>query len=290
MQTTPLTPETKLPLTCSRTGTCCHGNRVWLNPWELLCLATEKGIAVRKFRDLYCGYGGIHLLFNGKTDHRGKQACNQYVEDFGCSVHAGRPLACRLFPIARKIQNEEVCYMYLGSKFPCLDGCPEVLDLPQLTVAEYLEGQQTERFEQAQDAYLDLMQSLADIAFMLLLDTGLAASGDRKTLAAWKQMGKEQPDALAARINNEWMNRLMLPEIPYTNDPILFSQQHNELLQQQLQDFCDNLQTLQELHEASVLIMAMALHLARGLGASPKLLSEHWINVAKQNGAPDTSI
>ncbi|WP_243346987.1 YkgJ family cysteine cluster protein [Parabacteroides sp. FAFU027] len=285
MQTTRLTPDTKLPLTCSRTGICCHGNRVWLNPWELLCLATEKGISVREFRDLHSIFGGIRLLFNGKSDNQSRQACNQYIENFGCSVHPGRPLACRLFPIARQIQNGEVCYMYQGSQFPCLDSCPEVLDLPQLTVAEYLEGQQTERFEQAQDAYLELMQSLADIAFMLLLDTGLAASGDRKTLAAWKQMGKEDPDALVTRIGNEWMDDLMLPEIPYSNDPVLFSQQHNELLQEKLQLACGNLKTEQELHEASVLTMAMALHLARSLGANPQHLSEHWINIAKENGA-----
>jgi hypothetical protein len=24
-----------LPLTCTRTGACCHGKMVWLNPWEL---------------------------------------------------------------------------------------------------------------------------------------------------------------------------------------------------------------------------------------------------------------
>ena len=285
MQSTPLTLQTKLPLTCSRTGTCCHGNMVWLNPWELLCLATEKGISVREFRDLYCEYGGIRLLFNGKADYRGKQACSQYIENFGCSVHVGRPLACRLFPIARQLKNEEVCYMYQGSKFPCLDGCPEVLDLPQLTVAEYLEGQQTGLFEQAQDVYLDLMQDLADIAFALLLDSGLAESGDCGTLAAWRQMGQEHPDKLESRISNEWMECLMVPDISYTSDPVLFSQRHNELLQEKLQYTCNDLHTLREMSEASVLTMAMALHLARALGANPELLSEHWIDIAKQHGA-----
>lgn len=285
MQTTPLNLDTKLPLTCSRAGSCCYGNRVWLNPWELLSLAKEKGIPVREFRDIHCRYGGIRLLFNGKADHQGKLACNQYIDNFGCSVHVGRPLACRLFPIARQIQNGEVCYTHLGSRFPCLDACPEVLDLPQLTVAEYLEGQQTELFEQAQDAYLELMQNLADVAFVLLLDTGLGESDDYKTLAAWRKMGQEQSAELAARISNEWMDSLMLPEIPYTNDPVLFSQQHNELLQEKLQDTCDNLLTLQEMHEVSVLTMAMALHLARALGANPAQLSEHWIDIAKQNGA-----
>ncbi len=284
-QITPLNPDSRLPLTCSRTGTCCHGNRVWLNPWELLSLATEKGISAREFRDQHSLFGGIRLLFNGKAGHRDRPACNQYIDNFGCSVHAGRPLACRLFPLGRQIQNGAVCYMYQGEDFPCMDGCPEVLELPQLTVAEYLDGQQTGSFEEAQDAYLDVMQSLADIAFMLLLDTGLAESGDRKTLAAWRQMGSEEPDLLAARIGDEWMNNLMLPDIPYTNDPVSFSEQHNELLQLKLQTLCDTLQTNQELHEAAVLSMALALHLARSLGAKPEQLSVHWIEIALQNGA-----
>lgn len=287
MQTTPLTLEDKLPLTCSRTGTCCHGNMVWLNPWELLCLAIEKGIEVREFRNLYCEFGGIHLLFNGKADHRGKQACMQYVEGFGCSVHVGRPLACRLFPIARQIQNGIVCYMHQGVEFPCLNGCSEVLDLPQLSVGEYLRGQQTGAFEQAQDAYLELMQNLADVAFMLLLDTGLAASGEHNTLAVWRAMGKESAEALAKRIDDDWMNCLMIPEIAFSSDPVLFAQQHNELLQQKLQETCGMLQTNEELHQASVLIMAMALHLARALGANPLSLSEHWIAIAKENGASE---
>jgi len=285
MNATLLTPECQLPLTCSRTGTCCHGNRVWLNPWELFSLASQKGVSAREFRDSHTLFGGIRLLFNGKPGYRGRLACNQYIENFGCSVHTGRPLACRLFPIARRIQNGGVSYMHDGSVFPCLDGCPEVLDLPRLTVAEYLEGQQTGLFEQAQDAYLDVMQSLADISFMLLLDTGLAESGDRITLKAWRQMGDEEPDLLEARIGTGWIDKLMLPEIPYTGDPLLFSQQHNDLLQQDIQMLCDTLQSHAELHSASVLAMAMALHLARALGANPNQLSEHWIRIAKENGA-----
>ncbi len=92
--------------------------------------------------------------------------------------------------------------MYQGRDFPCLDGCPEVLDLPQLSVAAYIEGQATKRFEVAQDEYLELMQNLADSAFALLLESGLAESGDRQTLRLWREMGKEEPEQLQDRLGH----------------------------------------------------------------------------------------
>ena len=52
MITTKLRIQDSLPLTCSRGGTCCHGNTVLLNPWELARLAQEKKITPREFRDL----------------------------------------------------------------------------------------------------------------------------------------------------------------------------------------------------------------------------------------------
>ena len=286
MITTKLDLHDKLPLTCSRKGICCHGNLVYINPWELVCLATEKNISPNEFRNLYCDFGGIRLRFNGKTDSRNKSACSQYIENFGCSVHRGRPLACRLFPIGRQIQNEEVNYIFQGIEFPCLNGCSEVTELPHLSVAEYLKGQETDKFEQAQDAYLDLMQNIADIAFTLLLDTSLTTSGNTETLQQWRKMGDELPETLANRISQEWLDYLMVPEIKENEeDPISFAQKHNELLQSKAQKEFETLQTNQEFQEASILIMAIALHLARAIGADPKSLSELWIETAKEHGA-----
>ena len=286
METTRLNLQDKLPLTCSRRGTCCHGNLVMLNPWELATIAREKGITPGEFRDLYCEYGGIRLRFDGAVGWREKKACSQYIGDFGCSVHLGRPLACRLFPLGRLIQSEKVHYMYQGTEFPCLEGCPEVTGLPLLNVGEYLKGQETERFEKAQDEYLDVMQSLADMAFELLLDTGLAESGDTETLPMWRKMGNELPDILADRIGQEWMDSLMIPEIyDDTEDPVSFARKHKDLLQLKVQEKFGALQTFQEIHKACVFIMGVALHLARSLGANPQILAEHWIDTAINNGA-----
>ena len=286
MITTKLSIEDQLPLTCSRSGTCCYGKLVMLNPWELACMAREKKLTPREFRDRYCELGGIRLRFDGKVGYKDQQACSQYADNTGCSIHMGRPLACRLYPLGRQIQSEEVHYMYQGNEFPCMEGCPEVTALPYMSVSEYLKGQLATKFEKAQDEYLDLMQNLADIAFELLLDTGLAKSGDSKTLPLWRKAGNKLPEALADSIGQEWINLLMLPEITDDiEDPIAFARKHNDLLRLKAQEQFGSLQTNQELHQASVLIMSVALHLARGIGADPKALSEHWIATAKNHGA-----
>ncbi|PKQ61614.1 zinc/iron-chelating domain-containing protein [Labilibaculum filiforme] len=286
MQTKLVNLQNKLYLTCSRTGNCCFGKVIYLNPWELFHLAKEKKITPREFRDLYSDFGGIRLKFDGKVGYKGLQACSQYVPNFGCDVHMGRPLACRLYPLGRQIQNEKVEYMYQGDNFPCLDLCPEVVNLEQLPVGDYLNDQKTASFEKAQDAYLELMQNIADIAFELLLETGLAASGDKKTLRIWRKMGSELPEMLAKRIGQEWLDCLMIPDIS-EESPIAFVSEHNNLILTKAQEAFGAIQTHQELHEASVLMMGVALHLARGLGANPKELSELWIDIAKNNGAKE---
>jgi len=288
MQTTKLSTKSILPLTCSRSGTCCFGKVVMLNPWELLSFSKEKKITPKEFRDLYCEFGGIQLRFNGKQDNKEQQACSQYIADFGCSVHLGRPLACRLYPLGRQIQNNKMRYIYQGDKFPCLNDCSEVLELSQLSVGEYLEGQAADQFEKAQDVYLIVMQNIADIAFELLLNSGLAKSGNTKTLALWRKMGNELPQLLAERIDKEWIDHLMIPPITEEiQDPITFANKHNDLLQLKANEKFGALKTIQEFHEASILIMGVALHLAQGLGADKKTIAEHWVATAKSHGAKE---
>lgn len=294
MKSTKLSLQDTLPLTCSRSGTCCHGNRVLLNPWELFRLASEKKIAVKEFRDLYTDLSGIQLRFDGTSQWKGKSACSQYVEGFGCSVHVVRPLACCLFPLGRQIQNNEVQYIHEGKQFPCLEDCPIVEELPQMSVGEYLQGQKTELFEQAQDAYLELMQDLADLAFEFFLDTGLAATGDTKTLAVWNEIGNESAESLSVRLGPIWMDRLMIPTISqnviHLTDPIAYIQKHAETLQRDIQESFGVATSNEEFQSASILIMGLALQLARAIGADPKSLAEQWCDVAKGFGASNPNV
>lgn len=288
MQTTKLSNQSILPLTCSRTGTCCFGKEVMLNPWELFRFSREKKITPREFRDLYCDFGGIRLTFDGKEDKKGQKSCSQYIDNFGCSVHSGRPLACRLYPLGRKIQSNKAHYIFEGKQFPCLIDCKEVLELPKLSVGEYIKGQGATPFEKAQDEYLIIMQNISNIAFELLLDSGLAASGDKKTLASWREMGNELPNILSKRIGKEWIDCLMVPEIiDNLDNPILFAQQHNSLLLLKAQEQFGSIQTITELQEASTLLMGLALYLSRAIGADTKGISELWIETAKSYGAKE---
>ena len=286
--TTKLTLTDILPLTCSRSGTCCHGKNVWLNPWELACLAEAKGLAPRAFRDQYCDHGGIQLRFDGAPGWKQLPACSQYVPDLGCTVHSGRPLACRLYPLGRQRQGEELYYLYQGSEFPCVEGCPEVLDLPRLSVAAYIEAQAAKRFEVAHDEYLEVMQRLADSAFAFLLESGLAGSGDRQTLRLWREMGRARPEQLQERLGPEWIDLLMIPGVADgLQDPAAFSRHHHELLLLKAQGSFGAVDTVADLRKASEVMMGLALHLGRGLGANPAELAEHWIKTAKEHGALD---
>ncbi|WP_341220639.1 YkgJ family cysteine cluster protein [Polaribacter atrinae] len=288
MQTTKLSTKSILPLTCSRSGTCCFGKAVMLNPWEIFSFSKEKKVSPREFRNLYTDFGGIRLTFNGKQDKKGQNACSQYIDNHGCSVHQGRPLACRLYPLGRQIQFEKAHYIFEGAQFPCLTDCAEVLELPKLSVGEYLKGQGADPFEKAQDEYLKVMQNIADIAFELLLDSGLSASGDTKTLALWREMGNELPEKLAERIGKDWIDSLMIPKITnVVENPIEFIQKHNDLLLIKAQESFGSLQTFDQVREACVLIMGVALHLSRGLGADTKGIAELWIETAKSHGAKE---
>ncbi len=277
-----------LPLTCSRSGNCCHGNKVMLNPWELACLANEKKVSSLVFRDLHTEWSGVRLRFNGSVGYGGKQACSQYINGAGCSIHAARPLACRLFPLGRQIQNGETTYMHPGEVFPCIDGCAEVLDLPFCSVEKYLEGQETANWEMAQNAYLELVQLLADVAFELILDSGLAESGDKETLKQWRLMSCESAEQLGKRIGQKWLNLLTIPGLnPDIEQPQQFCEQHVELLQEQMQGEFGNIQTVKELSDAAILVMALALLLAVAVGANHGLLADHWIEIAKNNGVQE---
>lgn len=276
----------QLPLTCSRKGTCCFGNQVLINPWELAALANEKNISSRDFRKQYCDLNGIRLLFNGKIGIKNQQSCSQYIENKGCSVHNGRPLACRLFPIGRQIQENKSTYFFQGTKFPCINGCPEVTELPLLSVEDYLKGQNTQVFEEAQDAYLELAQNMADYAFILLLDTELATSGDVLTLQTWRKLGSLSPDEMTNYIPQEWIDLYTIPELSFSENTLSsFIQHHFESIDSTIQHQLEQPLSIDEIRTKAIELMALALFAAYSIGASTKDLVEMWIETAKQNGA-----
>lgn len=284
MTTTALTASDRLPLTCTRLGTCCHGKQIWLNPWEIARLAATRGESAALFRDRDTIDGGIRLRCNGPAGWQGLPACSQYDPARGCTVHTGRPLACRLYPLGRERRGSTVTYVHEGRDFPCLVGCPSVRDLPLLQVAEYLAGQDVAAAEAVQDAYLDVVEDLGEGAFVVLFDSGLAASGDTRTLNAWRQVVTLPPGLRAQRIGQPWLDRLLIPEGDAA-DPLGFVANHRATLQAQAQTDFANAPDAKSLSEASATLFAMALHLAQSLGADIAALAAQWLASAREHGA-----
>lgn len=269
----------RLPLTCTRSGSCCHRKAIWVNPWELACLARAKRRTQREFRDRETTHGGIRLRVG--TD--AELTCGQYDPAVGCTVHAGRPLACRLYPLGRRREGEAVRYLHPGAAFPCLQGCPEVTALPALTVADYLAGQEGAAGEVAQDAYVELTLDLAEAALVLFLEGGLAASGDTGTLPRWLELGGLPDAERAALLPPAWLDALTIPELETSlEDPAGFAAEQLALLQSRPESSVAEPATPAELRATCQLLMASSLHLGRATGIDPRALSARWVATAKE--------
>jgi uncharacterized protein len=77
---------------CNACGRCCHNKVITLSPYDLLRLARAASVSTREAIDRFTIRRGSILKFADDG------ACAA-LEDMRCGVHAGRPLACRLYPL-----------------------------------------------------------------------------------------------------------------------------------------------------------------------------------------------
>ncbi len=261
-------------------GTCCHGNRVRINPWELRQLAIATDLSVDDFQNRFTTEGGLFLRFDGPKNKHGKGSCLLFNGEKGCSVHYARPLACRLFPLGRQKQGNSVTYFYEGDSFPCLNGCDEVLRLPRLTVQEYFIGQEISPFEQAQDGYLEVVQNLADIALSLVIDTDLNSMAVT-VLQHWRILCLKTPKELLENITVDWKNALFDPMISRDISNVEdFIVAHNSIMEQKAEQEMSSFTEIDEVNVFANEILSIALYLSHTIGADAADFAELWITIA----------
>jgi Fe-S-cluster containining protein len=271
-----LDSDTVLPLTCTRSGTCCHGKDISLTPAELARLARANGMSASAFRAAHTSAGGTRLRMSGPAGWRGMAACSQYDPQHGCRVHPARPLACRLYPLGRERAGERERFFHEGERFPCLDGCPEVTSLPRLTVADYLRGQEIVELCQVRDAYLEIAQDLAEGAFVLVFDSGLAESGDGDWRQRWQAVADGGPEAWIVALGSEWHDLITVPELGAVSERD-WIQAHARLLQSQAQERLASLSDQAQLGAASATLLAGAVLLLHGVGADSPAIARAWL-------------
>jgi Fe-S-cluster containining protein len=132
---------------CGACGQCCRDKLIQVNPYEIARLAAELAISTTRFIELHLD--GVYLR------HREDGSCS-FLNDQGCSVHAARPLVCRLYPLGRNVSANGL------ETFTHLLPHPQSLGTygEHSRVQDWIAEQGAQDFIDAVDAYLHLFHRL----------------------------------------------------------------------------------------------------------------------------------
>jgi uncharacterized protein len=86
---------------CNACSRCCHNKAIRVGPYEILRLARHLGMTTTEFIAQHTEAGGTVLRMRDENN----RACI-FLNERGCGVHPDRPLACRLYPLARSVDPE----------------------------------------------------------------------------------------------------------------------------------------------------------------------------------------
>ena len=134
---------------CGACSRCCRGKIIPLTPYEVARLAEHLGTTTTETLERWTTRGGSALA------SRPDGAC-VFLGEHGCSVHAARPLACRLYPLGRSLAPD-------GTElFAEVEPHPETAGVygDEGTVGDFLAAQDVERHLAAVDCYLALLRRM----------------------------------------------------------------------------------------------------------------------------------
>ena len=94
-----MTRASPFSYTCHACKRCCRNKAILVNPYEVLRLARRLGLSTTESISSQTEAGGTVL----RSAEDGNCV---FLNDRGCSVHPDRPLACRIYPLARWVSAE----------------------------------------------------------------------------------------------------------------------------------------------------------------------------------------
>lgn len=146
--------ESAFSYQCNACSRCCHNKAIRVGPYELLRLARRLGMATTEFIAQHTEAGGTVLRMRDENN----RACI-FLTQQGCSVHPDRPLACRLYPLARWVDPEG------HESFGHLTPHPKTEGIygTSATVADYLDKQGVAPFFEMGDRYGAVYQRMVDL-------------------------------------------------------------------------------------------------------------------------------
>lgn len=182
-------------------------------------MARALGLAPAAARDRLTTAGGTRLHATGPVDGQGRPSCSLLGAQ-GCTVHRDRPLACRLFPLGRSLDDGRVSY-HMADVHRCQSLCPEVTAQPRRRVGEWLDEQDIAGGERAHDAYGRMVCGLAGQAGQL--------AGPAELEAELRQRAALTPGDRAALLPRPWFELVTAPGLgELIDDPETFVLAHAE--------------------------------------------------------------
>jgi Fe-S-cluster containining protein len=161
------TRDSSFSYECRACGRCCQGKAIPVNPYEVARIAEHLGTTTTDVLRTKTENGGAILA--GRDD----DWCAFFEAGRGCTIHAARPLACRLYPLGRYIDASGKESFAEVERHPESEGVHD--GASRATVADWLEAQGVAPYLDATARYLDAMRALAK-AFAARDDAAEAAS------------------------------------------------------------------------------------------------------------------
>ena len=131
---------------CNQCGLCCHNQVITLSPYDVIRLARAAGTSISGAIAKYTIRRGSILKFD-KSGH-----CAA-LDGTTCTLHSGRPLACRLYPLGMEHHRRGIeRYMALEPT----EGSRGIYG-DERTVADFLAAQGAEVYLQMNRCYATLL-------------------------------------------------------------------------------------------------------------------------------------
>ncbi|HXD91178.1 MAG TPA: YkgJ family cysteine cluster protein [Candidatus Binataceae bacterium] len=132
--------------TCNQCGLCCRDKVITLSPYDLMRIARAAGISTNEALRKYTLRRGSLLKFKDKG------SCVA-LEGTTCTIHQGRPLACRLYPLGLQRTPDG------AESFIRLEPAVGSLGVygAKGTIADFLETQGFREYLDANEAYRKLI-------------------------------------------------------------------------------------------------------------------------------------
>jgi Fe-S-cluster containining protein len=129
--------------TCNRCLRCCHHKHIQVNPYELARVARNRGVTTRESRQRWT------LDEQGTVLKQTDAGACVFLGDGGCTIHADRPLVCRLYPLGRHVSPDG------SERFSHLEPHPQTAGeyTGKGTIADFLAAQDAAPYMDAADDY-----------------------------------------------------------------------------------------------------------------------------------------